>query len=401
MKRAPLSALLPLLPLLLASGPPGVIAQDAAPRQDSAVLSGRLLVSGLPADTGTVVLHRVTPEVSGPIDSVRVGPGGGFHFVLGSLDAPGLGEVLFASHRFDGFLYFGPPIGEAGQLDAPYEVEAFPARQVPPEGIELPLAVRNLFVEEGPEGWRVTDLFEIGNDSAHTWVPAGPDAVVWRIPLPPTAFAVRVAEGDTGPGTVVFEDGELRVRSAIPPAGRLVVVQYDLPGIEATIPLPGRTGAFELLVREPAPSLRVRGLVSEPAIELEPGSVYRRWRGADLDGEPIRIEIGEEPVISPAWGAILLALVLAGVGGWLVFRGRRKGAVVEDGGDRRALLLEIARLDEGEARGAADRSGSAAGDPASAPPEAVDPEAAAEARRTRRALLLQRLEELDRRKGSR
>jgi hypothetical protein len=361
----------------------------------SPVVEGRLRLGDIPADSGTVVLHRVTPEEAGPVDSVQVVEGGAFQLELPHVPVRGSGEVFFASHRFEGILYFGPPLALAEQLDSVYTIQAYPTRAAPAAGIPFPVSVRNLFVEEGPMGWRVTDLVELRNDSIVTWVPDPevPAAAVWRYPLPPEASAFRLGEGDLSPGSVTFEDGGVIVRAPVLPGDRLLVFHYELPSLETELPLPGTTGVLELLVRQPAPSLRVDRLQAAGPMEIERGVSYFRWWGEGLEDQVVRIRPGEDRGVPVAWIAVGLAFLLAVVGGWLVLRrtrpaGQLGGSFPEVVGEagaptrqgvppgvpgagagpgpsghqgattpfarRRALLLTIAQLDEEAERAKGD-----------------------------------------------
>jgi len=366
---------------------------------DPIEVEGRLLLGEMVADSGTVVLHRVTPEEAGAIDSVQVTREGGFRLQLPYLPVRGSGEVFFASHRYQGILYFGPPLALAEQMESVYTIQAYPTRTAPAQGLAVPVSVRNLFVEEGPMGWRVTDLVEIRNDSAVTWIPDPdtPGALVWSYPLPSEASSFRVGEGDLSPGTVTWEDGVVRVRAPLLPGERLLVFHYEIPTLTTEFPLPGTTGVLELLVRQPAPPLRVDGLQAAGPMEIERGVNYFRWWGEGLQDQVIRVRPGEEGGVPVAWVAVGLAFVLALVGGWLILGrsrpsfaggvggpgGMRGGATAAGGSGpggrsaasgggggtwspgkasgaapsapgegatpfarRRALLLEIARLDE-------------------------------------------------------
>lgn len=333
--------------LLPAALPAAAPAQEPPP-----TLEGRLLLAGQPADSGTIVLHQVSPAEGRAVDSLGVGPDGAFRIPLPHAPVVGSGEVFFASHRYEGVLYFGPAIASPDQLEDPYEIRAYPTREAPPGGLELPIHVRNLFIEESPVGWRVTDLFDVRNDSAVTWVPGPGGGPVWTYPLPAGAFALRVAQEDVAHDAVTLEEGRLHSSATVPPGDRLLVVEYEIPSLDLSIPLPGWTEAVELFVREPAPPLQVDGLRPEAPLELEIGSVYRRWAGEDFTDATIRLLPGEDQALPAAWLAVGLALVLALAGSWLLLaRGTGRRGPAEPSQDdvesrRRELLDEIARLDE-------------------------------------------------------
>ncbi|MCH8811923.1 MAG: hypothetical protein IID07_08825, partial [Gemmatimonadetes bacterium] len=133
-------------------------------RQDSLLLEGIVLEGDSPVDSATAVLHRVGPGGTGEVDVVAVGPGGEFRFLLPTVPADAAeGDVYFASVEYDGVLYFGRAITAAEHLDSVYVVQVFQAQEVPPEGVSLPLEVRNLFLEFTGEEWVATDAFIIDN----------------------------------------------------------------------------------------------------------------------------------------------------------------------------------------------------------------------------------------------
>jgi len=328
-----------------------------------AAIRGRLLLDSLPADTGTVVLHRVTPEEAGPVDSVRVGAGGEFALPLPGLPIPGGGEVYFASSRYEEILYFGGAVAQPAQVDSFYTIRTYSTRTAPPQGVPLTVEVRNVFIDQGPMGWRVTDLFQVRNDSARTWVGEGEEGIVWQHPLPTGARSVRVGQSDLSPDAVRFDEGGMQVLSPMPPGERLFVIQYELEALEFSLPLPGRTEIIEVLVDESAPPLRMEGLTPAQPVEMEPGSLYRRWAAEGVEGRTVRVAPGEEGTSSILpWVGVGLGFLLLGLGVWAVRRRPPGGDVEPRGGDpspavdrgaapsptpmRRRILLEIAELDE-------------------------------------------------------
>lgn len=328
------------------------------------LLSGRLLLGGEPADSGTVVLHRVTPEEAGNIDSTRVSPDGTFTFRLPNLPIPGSGEVFFVSSRYDGVLYAGDPISDPVQLDSMQSLEAFPTEAVGAGGAVFPVSRREVWIDEGPLGWEVTDVLEIRNPGLTTLISASDEGVVWRYPLPPSARSPRLIQTGPSTGTVRFEDGMMAATNPVLPAENYYVVQYDLDSLSFDIPMPGQTGLVQVLVRESAPEMRVEGLARQPDAEIEVGTTFRLWAGEALSEQTLQVRTGEESDFNGvAWLAVGLALLLVGVGGWLVQRsapsrvGVPTGAAPSGGGSRdhpgprtprlrRDVLIEVARLDE-------------------------------------------------------
>lgn len=320
-----------------------------------AVLHGRVLLGEEPLPGVTVVVHRVSPESAGELDSLPSGPDGEFRYRLPHMPDPGdRSEVFLASVRHLGILYFGPPITAPVQLDSLYTIQAFDTASAPVGGATLPVRVRNLFFEPDGDEWQVTDLFQVGNDGDRTLV-ARPDDATWMYPLPEGARNFELGQGDLSSEQVSFEDGAVRVRSPLTPGDRLLVFRYRLESLTAAVPMPGVTERAELLVREPAPPLEVSGLAAQDAVELERGTSYRRYLGDGLRDVVTRVTPVDPPSRFPVeWLAVLMGLFLAAVAIIALKRPRPAVAVsdpvLERADERRRLLLEIARLDEAHAR---------------------------------------------------
>jgi len=357
-----------------------VPAPVAAQEEVQAVLSGRLLFEGLPADTGTVVLHRVTPEEAGPIDSVSVGAQGQFSFTLPHMPVAGSGEIFFAASRFEGILYFGFQVLEPSHLDEEYAIRTFRTEVAPPGGIAFPIWIREFWIEEAPMGWQVTDAFIVQNPGPVTYV-AGPGGIVWQYPLPQGVRGFRVLEAGPSPGAVESVEGMLRATNPMSPGESFVMVQYELDSLVVDLPLPGEVGVARVILREPAPEIRVEGLARLPPQEIEFGVVYQQWAGQELRDQMVRIRPGSgDPSNLVAWLSVTLALLLVASGVWFVRRdprpasagsgqvrqaagpGRAEGGPTPTGGGARAgsrsgagqivgrvrkdILVDIARLDE-------------------------------------------------------
>jgi hypothetical protein len=316
-----------------------------------AVLSGQLLVAGLPADTGTVVLHLVTPEVAEAIDSIQVEADGTFTFSLPRLPIPASGEVYFVSSRHSGVMYLGPVIGEPALLDSLYVVPTFPSVSAPIEGVRFPLALREVWIQEGPSGWQLTDTFILSNSSTETLVAAGDSGIVWRYPLPEGARNARVLDAGLLPGELWTEEGSVVSAKPLIPGSSRFILQYDVPSLDFVMPLPGEVELMRVVMEEPLPDVTIEGLARMEPVEIEPGTFVAYWAGEDLVDQGVAVRFGEESAAVPpvVWFSVGLAALLAGAGIWGV--GRRSAAVHADPSSslaprsRCAVLLAIARLD--------------------------------------------------------
>ena len=327
-----------------ASGPPPLWTAQEPP--NPVTLTGRVLVGDVPADTGTVVLHRVSPTFTGAVDSVRVERGGVFTMPLAGLSDAATDDVYFASVRYRNVLYVGGAVTTTDDLVGPYVIRAHPTVPAGP-GVSLPIRVRNFFAvrEGGGSGWSVSDLFELRNDFQATVV-ASEAGAAWSYALPPGALDVEVGDSDLPPGAASFSGGRLHSSAPIPPGESVYLVRYRIPTDEFTIPLQGVTESMELLIREPAGDLSVTGLMSTDPVTLE-DVTYRRFAGREV--APSVVTVGSGTRMLPGGQlplvAVMLTLALALVGAALAFRSRTRVAATTAGNRRRALV-EVARLDE-------------------------------------------------------
>lgn len=330
--------------------PHGIVAQQA----DAPVLRGQVLVGDTALSTGTVVLHEVTSEDQGEVDSISVAGDGTFTFRLPAIPSRAEDRFYFASIRHAGILYFGSALADLSQLESVYEIQAYDTLMVPPEGHDIPLQARNMFFEPHGEEWRVTDIFQLRNDEGRTLV-AGEGAHVWRYPLPPGARDFTSGQGELSLDGTAFEDGVVSVRAAIAPGERVFVFRYTVDDPFLTVPTPGVTEAFDVLVREPAPRVGVEGLEIAGRVEVEAGSTYRRYSGVNVRPDRVRlVESQAEGDLPIAWITVVVGMALALVA-LFVLRGKnglatagaaRPGGPGDRAAGRQALLLEVARLDE-------------------------------------------------------
>jgi hypothetical protein len=136
------------------------------------------------------------------------------------------------------------------------------------------------------------------------------------------------------------------------------MIRYRLADLDTTIPAPGSTEVFELLLREPFPPIDVVGLEPVDVVALGPGSSYRRYGANGLvDMTLILVETEEQEPIPLGWLALMASVMLV-AGGFLAYlRPRRRAlagsAVVgpavagpDPGLSREALILEVARIDD-------------------------------------------------------
>ncbi|MDH5589682.1 MAG: hypothetical protein OEZ65_11270 [Gemmatimonadota bacterium] len=312
-------------------------------------LHGRVVIGDAEAERGVVVLHRLSDDAQGAVDSVAVDREGRFSFALPSVPDGERNELYFASIEHDGVLYFGSALARAIQLDSLYLIQAYDTVGAPAGGADLPIQNRSVFLEGGEgDAWVVTDLLQVRNEGDRTWV-ASSEGVTWRYPLLRGGRDFSVMQGDVAADVVGFEDGAVVVRAPIPPGARLFVVRYFVDDPFAVLPLPGVTDVLEILVREPAPGMAFASLEDQGRLEMEPGSTFRRWAAEDIrDTEIAPVPVKEEGPPPVRRFAVLVMLGLGAMGAWLA-RGAGGGATGpsrQETPSRQRLVHEIAVLDE-------------------------------------------------------
>jgi hypothetical protein len=323
--------------------------------QQAAVLRGEVRAGEMPVRAGTVILHRVTAESSGEVDSVRVGSDGRFSVTLPYLpDHRTRPEILFASYLYSGIAYFGPPITEGFQLDSLYRIQVYDTVSVTAGGALLPISARSLFLERSQDGWGVADVFQVVQGGERTLY-SPEDRVIWSHPLPPGALDFQVGQADLASDAVRFAGGQLEIYAPMQPGERFILVRYRVPTLDLEIPLVGRTDRLEILVREPAPEVEFPPLAAGAPVEMEPGNSFRRFTGSALQDTIVRARVAPQPWRLPAeWLGVLLAGALGVAGVW-GYRRRSRGAdgapTPEPGPTRARVLVAVAALDEEFAEG--------------------------------------------------
>lgn len=350
-----------------------VLAGVARPRpllgQTGPLLQGRVLLGDGPLPGGTIVLHEITDSTQGQVDSVTAGPDGRFELRLPATPDRSANRFYFGSVRHQGITYFGNALERPAQLDSIYEIRTWDTLVAAGDADVLAIQARNLFYEPDGGAWRVTDIFQLRNDTGRTVVGPEEGAPAWRYPLPPGARDFTSGQGGFSFDATMFENDTVSVRTAIAPGERIVVFHYTLDEPWGTVPTPGVTEALDLLVREPSPRVGVEGLELVERVEVEAGSTYRRYSGENVGPGTVRLVEQELPGDVPyAWITAVMGLALAVAAALVVARrpagpataggpspaaargrvgparaGRGKGRAEAE---RERILLEIARLDE-------------------------------------------------------
>lgn len=328
-------------------------------------VSGRVVRPGndgmIPVTDAWVTLHRVGPDSSGPIDSVRTGAGGRYSM---RYTPHGTDAVYFASSMYGGIAYFTPPLppsdagGDAGEITV-FDTTSNPVR--------IRTRGRHLVVSTSATSGRRTlvEVFELSNDTTVTVVSGGRERATWSTTLTPNAADFQIGQNDIGGNSIAFRDGRVLVYASLSPGIRQVAFSYSVPAADfpLAVPVADSVGVFEVLLEDPGSSASGGGLAEQEAVSLE-GRSFRRFLAQDVPpSATVTIDVGEPtapqrnrfvivPVVVAA-AVMAVALALA-----LTRRRRSHGATaparpVERPDDAAQLAHDIADLDEAFARIAA------------------------------------------------
>lgn len=236
------------------------------------IAAGRVVrVSGrdtLPVPGALVILHRVSPDAQGAIDSVRADAAGRFEF---RFTADSVGSYL-VSARWLAIEYFAPPL-LAGGNDRAIRLLVADTSSVTPVAV----TARHVVVSgPAPDGTRtVVDLLVLANTGVMTRVGRDSAAPSWRFLLPPFAANLRVADSDFA-ATAFDQHGDtLLLFAPIPPGERQLFLDYQVtPGTRRLlIPIDAPLAAVNILAEE---VLRIRDATEQSDTTVN-GRRFHRW----------------------------------------------------------------------------------------------------------------------------
>lgn len=279
-----------------------------------------------PIAGATVVLHRVGQDRAGPLDSMRTGPAGQFHFTYRTSGEPD--AVYFASTRYAGIAYFTAPLAAPHVTGADADIMVFDTTST---GVRLHLAGRHLVVgAPGAGGMRdVAEVFDLANDSTKTLIARDTLTPLWTAPLPARAVAPQVNGGDIAAGAVTFTGGRVQLFAPVSPGIRQLAVAFQLPtdAFPLSIPLDDGAGVLELLLEDPGARPVLPGLTPQTPVTSQ-GRTFTRYLAQNVPaGAVLRIDLGGASGTAGTrllWGIVLAMVVLLGAALALALRRRER-----------------------------------------------------------------------------
>ena len=303
-----------------------------------------------------VTIHRVASDTAGPLDSMRVGADGRFHFRYSRAAKPD--AIYFVSALYDGIAYFSRPLASGHVTGDDAAIVVFDTTSI---HFPLPTKGRHVIVSTpSVDGSReVVEAYEIANESDQTLVSSDDAHPTWTAPLPPGVTNIQVGESDVSAAAISAERGRVHVTAPFAPGLKQLSFSYRLPqsSFPLHVPVEQATEVIELLLEEPKAQGRGANLKPVAPATLQ-NRVFQRYLGADAPaGSSIEIDV---PVIRAAasvrvyWeiAGALAALMIAGLAAWFArFRRRSVRAMPATPGAAplpsatETLAREIATLD--------------------------------------------------------
>ena len=266
-----------------------------------------------------VVLHRVGPDGSGPVDSVRSDPGGRYSLKYSRTGSDQAIYFIAASH--DGIAYFTPPLPAGKVSGEDGEITVFDTTSSP---IPTSLRGHHVVVSAVDENARrsVMEVYDLSNDTSVTRIASGdsPENATWRTPITPGASDFRVSQGDISAAAVTFVNGAVNVFAPFAPGVKQLSFSYTLPAkaFPLKLPLEKETGVYEIMIEEQS------GSVTGPHLkEVDPVTVeernFRRFLASDMPENSVAvIDLPPPPPGRSIDPRYLVAITLV-LGGSMVF----------------------------------------------------------------------------------
>ena len=332
--------------------PPGNGPRRVRGRIVMPVPDGQRPVSGV-----QVVLHRVGPDASGPLDSARSASDGAYRFdyvARGSGDA-----IYFVSASYGGIAYFGTPLHHAVVEGDEAVITVFDTSSAP-----LPIRVhgRHLVVSgsDADERRRITEVYELSNDTTVTKVGGARDSATFRAGIPAGAREFAAGQGDISGEALAVVGGRVEVYAPLAPGIKQLSFSYtlDKDAFPLAVPLEREAGLLEVLAEDQRATVEGARLVRQDSLVRVGERMFARWLADDVPANAIaRVSFAPAPRglgdagIERPWLAAMVAVALAGLTLTVVrITSRRRGLydtapARATGPDPERLARRIAALD--------------------------------------------------------
>ena len=293
-------------------------------------VTGRVLLGGrdsVPLRSAWAVLHRVTRDTGGPIDSVRTDGAGRYQMRLPRpRSAADSAAVYVVSTWYDSLAYFTLPLNVLGRPAVRAEdLVVYPTTRNTPQ---IQLARRLITIgHAAADGTReVLEILELLNSGLTTRVTDDTLVPTWAGAIPSSALQFQGGQGDISPEAMKLVGDKVFVLGPIPP-GQVKQLSYGymLPAGETRIALPidQPTQDLNLLVEDTSAVVAAPALVALGVQEIEQRrfAAYRAGPLAPGDRVTIGLPGGAfRPQMLLPYVIALLAVAMTGALVWALRR---------------------------------------------------------------------------------
>ena len=272
-----------------------------------------------------VVLHRLSRESSGPLDSVRSDGRGRYRLMLRNPDSTSQYAV---SVWYDSIAYFSLPLNVTGRPVHVEDLVAFPTTSMgPPIGLARRLATVARAAAEGTR--EVLEILELENTGAATRVTTDTLRPTWAGRVPAGVGQFRGGQGDISSDAMQFRHDSVIVFAPIPPGGvKQISYAYSLPAGRRALVLPidQPTTEVNLLVEDTAAVVTAPKIESFGIKEIEQRRFAAYRAGPLAPGDRVEIQLPAGKFRAQTLLPYVIGLVAAGMVVALVWALRRRPA---------------------------------------------------------------------------
>jgi len=245
----------------------------------------------IPLANAWVVLHKVTSDTGGPVDSVRSDARGRYRIALRNPDSA---SVYVVSAWYDSLAYFSLPLNVTGRPAVHVEdiVTFSTSVNGPPIRLARRLATVAAAREDGER--EVLEILELENTGFTTRITRDTLLPTWAGRVPERAAQFRGGQGDISPEAMVFRNDSVVVLGPIPPGPvKQLSYSYSLPASARAlvIPIDQPTVEFNLLVEDTAAVVTAPQLEALGVQELEQRRFAAYRAGPLAPGDRVEIQL--------------------------------------------------------------------------------------------------------------